>query len=30
MTEYRPRPFKSDAEIEHLGERFLACALPKE
>ena len=30
MTEYRPRFFASDAEIEHLGERFLACALPKE
>jgi len=30
MTEYRPRFFTSDAEIEHLGERFLACALPKE
>ena len=29
MTEYRPRFFTSDAEIEHLGERFLACALPK-
>jgi hypothetical protein len=30
MTEFRPRFFSSDAEIEHLGERFLACALPKE
>ena len=30
MTEYRPRFFTSDAEIEHLGERFLARALPKE
>ena len=30
MIEYRPRFFASDAEIEHLGERFLACALPKE
>jgi hypothetical protein len=30
MTEYRPRFFTSDAEIIHLGERFLACALPKE
>jgi len=29
MTEYRPRFFTSDAEIEHLGERFLARALPK-
>jgi hypothetical protein len=30
MTEYRPRIFSSDAEIEHLGERFLARVLPKE
>jgi len=30
MTEYRPRFFTTDAEIVHLGERFLACALPKE
>jgi hypothetical protein len=30
MTEFRPRLFSSDAEIERLGERFLACALPKE
>jgi hypothetical protein len=30
MTTYRPRLFTSDAEIEHLGERFLARALPKE
>ena len=30
MTEYRPRFFTSDAEIEHFGERFLARALPKE
>jgi hypothetical protein len=29
MTEYRPRLFSSDAEIGHLGERFLALALPK-
>src|SRR5438309_1979087 len=29
MTEFRPRFFASDAEIEHLGERFLACGLPK-
>jgi len=27
MTEYRPRFFKSDAEIEHLGEGLLACTL---
>ena len=30
MTDYRPRLFSSDAEIVHLGERFLARALPKE
>jgi hypothetical protein len=30
MTEYRPRLFTSDAEITHIGERFLARALPKE
>jgi hypothetical protein len=30
MTEFRPRLFASDAEIEHLGERFLARTLPKE
>jgi hypothetical protein len=30
MTDCRPRLFTSDAEIEHLGERFLACTLPKE
>ena len=30
MTDYRPRLFTSDAEIEHLGERFLARSLPKE
>ena len=29
MTEYRPRFFSSDGEIAHLGERFLACSLPK-
>jgi hypothetical protein len=29
MTDTRPRLFTSDAEIEHLGERFLACSLPK-
>ena len=27
MTEYRPRPFKSDAEIEHVGEGLLARTL---
>lgn len=30
MTEYRPRLFTSDAEIEHLGEGLLACTLGKE
>ena len=30
MTDYRPRLFASDADIEHVGERFLAPALPKE
>jgi len=29
MTDYSPRLFASDAEIEHLGERFLARQLPK-
>ena len=29
MTEYRPRLFKSDAEIEHLGEGLMARALPR-
>jgi len=29
VTEYRPRFFTSDAEIEHLGEHFLARTLPK-
>ena len=30
MTEFRPRLFISDAEIEHLGEGLLACTLPRE
>ena len=30
MTEYRPRLFHSDAEIEHLGEGLLACTLKRE
>jgi hypothetical protein len=30
MTEYRPRFFTSDAEIEHLGEGLLACTLRRE
>jgi hypothetical protein len=29
MTEYRPRYFKSDTEIEHLGEGLLARTLPR-
>ncbi len=29
MAEYRPRFFTSDAEIEHLGEGLLACALAR-
>jgi hypothetical protein len=28
MTEYRPRLFTADAEIERLGEGLLACTLP--
>jgi hypothetical protein len=30
MTEYRPRFFSSDAEIEHLGEGLLTRTLPRE
>ena len=30
MTEYRPRLFKSDAEIEHHGEGLLARTLPRD
>jgi hypothetical protein len=30
MTEYRPRLFRSDAEIEHLGEGLLARSLARE
>ena len=30
MTEYRPRTYRSDAEIEHLGEGLLACTLRRE
>jgi hypothetical protein len=30
MTEYRPRLFRSDAEIEHLGEGLLECTLKRE
>ena len=29
MTEYRPRLFSTDAEIEHLGEGLLACTLER-
>ena len=29
MTEYRPRFFHSDAEIEHIGEGLLACTLAR-
>lgn len=29
MTEYKPRLFTSDAEIEHLGEGLLACTLER-
>jgi hypothetical protein len=29
MTEYRPRLFKSDAEIAHVGEGLLARTLPR-
>ena len=30
MTDHRPRLFKSDAEIEHIGEGLLVCTLPRE
>ena len=30
MTEYRPRLFTTDAEIEHLGEGLLARSLPRD
>jgi hypothetical protein len=29
MTEYRPREFKSDVELEHIGEGLLARDLPR-
>ena len=29
MTEYRPRLFSSDAEIEHIGEGLVARSLPR-
>lgn len=30
MTDFRPRLFQSDAEIEHLGEGLIACTLARE
>ena len=30
MTDFRPRFFTSDAEIEHLGEGLIACKLTRE
>jgi hypothetical protein len=30
MTEFRPRFFTSDAEIERIGEGLLACTLPRD
>ena len=30
MTEYRPRSFKSDADVAHIGEGLLARNLPRE
>ncbi len=30
MTDYRPRLFSSDAEIEHLGEGLIACTLARD
>jgi len=30
MTEYHPRLFRSDAEIEHIGEGLLARTLPRD
>ena len=30
MTEYTPRLFTTDAELEHLGEGLLACTLTRE
>jgi hypothetical protein len=29
MPEHRPRFFASDAEVSNIGERFVACALPR-
>ena len=30
MSEYTPRLFYADAEIEHIGEGLLACTLPRD
>ena len=30
MTDYRPRLYSTDAEIEHLGERLVACTATRE
>ena len=30
MTDYRPRPFASDAAVTRVGEGLLACNLPRE
>jgi hypothetical protein len=30
MTEFRPRFFTSDAEVERIGEGLLACTLPRD
>ena len=29
MTEFRPRPFHSDADVEHIGEGLVARTLPR-
>lgn len=29
MTEFHPRLFHSDAEVEHIGEGLIACTLPR-
>ena len=29
MTEYRPRFFASDADVEHVGEGLVSCTLPR-
>lgn len=30
MTDHKPRLFASDADVRHIGEGLLACALPRE